>query len=206
MSSRKIRGRAAAVVVVLLAAALAAPAVFAQLGARVHTFTAGETVQATKMNENFTAVLREVDALKARLDQIADGSISAADLEPCRDGEVLKVAGGVWTCAADNDTRNFAASNQACTSGQFMTGINSSGIITCATPPPPSLSCTVRGGNPSVSCQSGEVLTGSGWRFGDGNNNGLNWNDASVVPSGNTVTCSMSAHSVYNCYAICCRH
>jgi hypothetical protein len=76
----------------------------------------------------------------------------------CSAGQVAKWNGSAWVCAADNDTQYSAGTglalngtqfsihedfrvlnDQACTSGQFARGINSSGNLTCAAPPSASL-------------------------------------------------------------------
>lgn len=72
----------------------------------------------------------------------------------CTSGQVAKWNGSGWACAADNDTQYsagtgldltgttfsvepnaFAKTSQSCPSGQFTTGVNSSGNLTCAALP-----------------------------------------------------------------------
>lgn len=56
----------------------------------------------------------------------------------CSVGQVAKAAGGGWGCAADADTTyggdDFAVANQSCGSGQFATGVGSTGQLSCGTP------------------------------------------------------------------------
>lgn len=60
-----------------------------------------------------------------------------------------------------------------------------------------------------VSCPSGyTVATGGGFYLSDGNNNGLNWNDAWSRPAGSsTWECGRNVYSgnVSYCYITCCR-
>jgi len=71
LTASKRRGTlAGAALAMLLVAVLVAPAVFAQIGSRVHEFRAGEAVLASKMNENFDAVLAEIDAVKTRVGRV----------------------------------------------------------------------------------------------------------------------------------------
>jgi len=72
----------------------------------------------------------------------------------CTSGEVAKWNGSGWACAADNDTQYsagtgldltgttfsvepdaFAKTSQSCSGGQFATGVNSGGNLTCAALP-----------------------------------------------------------------------
>lgn len=61
----------------------------------------------------------------------------------------------------------------------------------------------------TVSCPSGYLATGGGFYLSDGNNNGLNWNDAWARPYNSTTwECGRNVYSmgVANyCYVVCCR-
>lgn len=60
----------------------------------------------------------------------------------------------------------------------------------------------------TVSCGGGYVATGGGFYLSDGDNNGLNWNNAWAYPSGNTGwQCGRNVYSglTSSCYVRCCR-
>lgn len=61
--------------------------------------------------------------------------------QTCSNSQVPKWNGSGWNCGSDNDTTysggDFALSNQNCSSGQFDTGIDSTGRLSCAAPPSP---------------------------------------------------------------------
>jgi hypothetical protein len=75
----------------------------------------------------------------------------ALDSTGCSSGGVLKWNGASWSCASDNNTTysgsDFALSNQNCTSGQFDTGVDTSGHVTCAAPPTPPSTDVYHAGN-----------------------------------------------------------
>lgn len=57
--------------------------------------------------------------------------------QSCTSGQVAKSTGAnTWTCAPDNNTTysgaTFARSSQSCSTGQYVSGINDSGALTCA--------------------------------------------------------------------------
>jgi hypothetical protein len=76
----------------------------------------------------------------------------------CVAGDIVEKTSSGWTCGIDDDTTysagtgldlsvgnafsiepdNLVQNGEACTTGQLVTGINSSGHITCAAPPAPS--------------------------------------------------------------------
>jgi hypothetical protein len=63
----------------------------------------------------------------------------ALDSTGCSSGGVLKWNGTSWSCGSDNNSTysgsDFALSNQNCTSGQFDTGVDATGHLSCAAPP-----------------------------------------------------------------------
>lgn len=63
----------------------------------------------------------------------------ALDSTGCSSGGVLKWNGSSWSCGSDSNTTysgsDFALSNQNCASGQFDTGVDTSGHLSCAAPP-----------------------------------------------------------------------
>lgn len=65
------------------------------------------------------------------------------------------------------------------------------------------------GTSTTVSCPSGySYATGGGFYLSDGNNNGLNWNDAWARPYGNSAwECGRNIYSgnASYCYVTCCR-
>lgn len=75
------------------------------------------------------------------------------------------------------------------------------------------LDCTTQsqsfsGQSVTVSCGSGYVATGGGFYLSDGDNNGLNWNNAWAYPSGsNSWQCGRNIYSgLYStCTVRCCR-
>lgn len=76
---------------------------------------------------------------------------------------VAKWSGTSWDCAADKDTTfsgtDFATSNQSCTAGKVVTGVDPNGAVTCAT----DKDTTYDGSNfatSSQSCTAGKVVTG----------------------------------------------
>ncbi len=101
MSSNRKRGQvhaACAAVVVLVATVLFVPSVLARLGNRVHEFRPGETVEAAKMNDNFDAVLDEVDGLDTRMTQVeghttADGLVARIAQLEARLGQAEQALG-----------------------------------------------------------------------------------------------------------------
>jgi hypothetical protein len=64
----------------------------------------------------------------------------------CSVGQIAKSGGqnSTWSCASENSYSgaNFALSNRNCTTGQFMTGVSSSGLPACSTPSAASLTFT----------------------------------------------------------------
>jgi len=53
----------------------------------------------------------------------------------CTDTQIAKFVGSAWTCTTDSDTTfdgtDFALSNQPCTVGQVVTGVDASGSVIC---------------------------------------------------------------------------
>ncbi|HEX6920923.1 MAG TPA: hypothetical protein VF314_11880, partial [Actinomycetes bacterium] len=76
-----------------------------------------------------------------------------------------KWSGTAWECAPDDNTTydgsDFATSNQACTTGQVVTGVGANGAVTCA----PDKDTTYDGSDFATSnqaCTAGKVVTGVG--------------------------------------------
>jgi hypothetical protein len=120
----------------------------------------------------------------------------ALDSTGCSSGGVLKWSGTSWSCGSDNNSTysgsDFALSNQNCTSGQFDTGINANGNLTCAAPPtPPSTDAYIASHNDAVG-----IINGTG------DNEVLSLS----VPAGNyAVTAKTNGLDLDNDYFIACK-